>query len=179
MSSYQWPITKPTFFDLAVYCIPLRFGNSAWDFWGAKSWSRDFFGFCWKKKNVFPLYCFHISRFHSVTSNSKPFSPAATLDPRPQHWTHDRDIGPATAPLDRDRDIGPLTATLEKFQTQKSLLRIRLWAITFLPIKRARCLPQINAIKFLGNLAEKFFERQTKATLEVKTRLFVSTFEGG
>ena len=48
-----------------------------------------------------------------------------------------------------------------KFQTQKSLLGIRLWAITFQPIKRGRCLPQINAIKFLGNLAEKIFERQT------------------
>ena len=66
-----------------------------------------------------------------------------------------------------------------KFQTQKSLLGIRLWAITFLPIKRARCLPQINAIKFLGNPAGKMFERQTKATLEVKTRHFVTTFEGG
>ena len=60
-----------------------------------------------------------------------------------------------------------------KFQTQKSLLGIRLWAITYLPIERARCLPQINAIKFLGNPAGKMFERQTKATLEVKTRHFV------
>ena len=68
---------------------------------------------------------------------------------------------------------------ISKFQTQKSLLGIRLWAITFLPIKRARCLPQITAIKFLGNLAEKIFERQTKATLEVKARHFVTTFEGG
>ena len=34
-------------------------------------------------------------------------------------------------------------------------------------------------MKFLGNLAEKIFERQTKATLEVKTRHFVTTFEGG
>ena len=65
-----------------------------------------------------------------------------------------------------------------KFQTQKSLLGIRLWAITYLPIERARCLPQINAIKFLGNPAGKIFERQTKATLEVKTRHFVTTFEG-
>ena len=56
---------------------------------------------------------------------------------------------------------------------------MRLCAITFLPIKRARCLPQINAIKFLGNHAEKIFERQTKATLEVETRHFVRTFEGG
>ena len=31
-----------------------------------------------------------------------------------------------------------------KFQTQKSLLGMRLWAITFLPVKRARCLPQIH-----------------------------------
>ena len=45
-------------------------------------------------------------------------------------------------------------------------------------MERARCLPQINAIKFLGNLAGKMFERQTKATLEVKTRHFVTTFEG-
>ena len=65
-----------------------------------------------------------------------------------------------------------------KFQTQKSLLGIRLWAITYLPMERARCLPQINAIKFLGNPAGKMFERQTKATLEVKTRHFVTTFEG-
>ena len=47
----QCPVTNDQlpnqpFFDLAVYCIPLRFGNSAWDFWGAKSRSRDFFGFC-------------------------------------------------------------------------------------------------------------------------------------
>ena len=46
-------------------------------------------------------------------------------------------------------------------------------------MERARCVPQINAIKFLGNPAEKLFERQTKATLEVKTRHFVRTFEGG
>ena len=65
-----------------------------------------------------------------------------------------------------------------KFQTQKSLLGIRLWAITYLPIERARCLPQINAIKFLGNPAGKVFERQTKATLGIKTRHFVTTFEG-
>ena len=39
-------------------------------------------------------------------------------------------------------------------------------------MERARCLPQINAIKFLGNPAGKMFERQTKATLEVKTRRF-------
>ena len=45
-------------------------------------------------------------------------------------------------------------------------------------MERARCLPQINAIKFLGNLAEKMFERQTKATLEVKTRHFETTLEG-
>ena len=64
-----------------------------------------------------------------------------------------------------------------KFQTQKSLLGIRLWAITYLPMERARCLLQINAIKFLGNPAGKMFERQTKATLEVKTRHFVTTFE--
>ena len=29
------------------------------------------------------------------------------------------------------------------------------------------------------NFAEKICERQTKATLEVKTRHFVATFEGG
>ena len=49
------------------------------------------------KKEFFPLYCVHISRFHSaVTSNPKSFSPAATLDPRPRLWTRDRDFGPAT-----------------------------------------------------------------------------------
>ena len=52
------------------------------------------------KTIFFPLYFFHITRFHSVTSNSKSFSPAATLDPRPRLWTRDRDIGPATASLD-------------------------------------------------------------------------------
>ena len=53
------------------------------------------------KKEFFPLYCVHISRFHSaVTSNHKSFSPAATLDPRPRLWTRDSDIGPATATLD-------------------------------------------------------------------------------
>ena len=65
-----------------------------------------------------------------------------------------------------------------KFQTQKSLLGIQLWAITCLPMERGRCLPQINAIKFLGNAEGKIFERQTKVTLEVKTRHFVTTFEG-
>ena len=64
------------------------------------------------------------------------------------------------------------THKIGKFQTHKSLLGIRLWAITYLPTERARCLPQINAIKFLGNPAGKIFERQTKATLEVKTRHF-------
>ena len=52
-----------------------------------------------------------------------------------------------------------------KFQTQKSLPGIRFWAITFIPIKRGSCLPQVTAIKFLGDLAEKIFQRQTKATL--------------
>ena len=69
------------------------------------------------KKDFSPLYCVHISRFHSaVTSNPKSFSPAATLDPRPRLWTPDRDIGPATATLDpeprlwtRDRDFGLAT----------------------------------------------------------------------
>ena len=52
------------------------------------------------KNDFFPLYFFHITRFHSVTSNPKSFSPAATLDPRPRHWTRDRDFGPATATVD-------------------------------------------------------------------------------
>ena len=46
-------------------------------------------------------------------------------------------------------------------------------------MQRATYLPQINAIKFLGNVAEKLFEHQIKATLEVKTRHVVTTFEGG
>ena len=46
------------------------------------------------KTFFFPLYFFHTTRFHSVTSNSKSFSPAATLDPRPRLWT--RDPRPAT-----------------------------------------------------------------------------------
>ena len=37
----------------------------------------------------------------------------------------------------------------------------------------------MNQIKFLGNPEGKIFERQTKATLEVKTRHFVMPFEGG
>ena len=65
-----------------------------------------------------------------------------------------------------------------KFQTQKALLGIQLSAITYLLIERAKCLPQINAIKFLGSPAGKICERQTKATLEVKTRYFVTTNEG-
>ena len=65
-----------------------------------------------------------------------------------------------------------------KFGTQKSLLGIRLWATTYPPMERARCLPQTNEIKFLGNPAGKMFERQTKATLKVKTRHFVTTFDG-
>ena len=48
------------------------------------------------KNDFFPLYFFHITRFHSVTSNPKSFSPAATLDPRPRLWTRDPDFGPAT-----------------------------------------------------------------------------------
>ena len=39
-----------------------------------------------------------------------------------------------------------------KFQTQKSLLGIRLWAITYLPIKRARCLPLIFYRTLSGGL---------------------------
>ena len=50
-----------------------------------------------------------------------------------------------------------------KFQTKKSLLGIKLWAIIFLPIKWARCLPQTNAIKFLGNHAEKIFWTRNKS----------------
>ena len=64
------------------------------------------------KNDFCPLYFFHITRFHSVTSNSKSFSPAATLDPRPRHWTRDRVIGPATATLDprpATRDPRPTT----------------------------------------------------------------------
>ena len=49
---------------------------------------------------------------------------------------------------------------------------------SYLLMERARCLPQINAIKILGNPAGKMFERQTKATVEVKTRHFVTTLEG-
>ena len=50
-------------------------------------------------------------------------------------------------------------------------LGVRPWGITNLPIERARCLPQMNAIKLLGNPTGKSFERQAKAALEVKTRL--------
>ena len=45
-------------------------------------------------------------------------------------------------------------------------------------MERAGCLLQVNAIKFLGNPAGKMFERETKVTLEVKTRHFATTFEG-
>ena len=33
--------------------ILLWLGNSAWDFWGDKFWSMDFFGFCLKPKGFF------------------------------------------------------------------------------------------------------------------------------
>ena len=80
------------------------------------------------KKEFFPLYCVHISRFHSaVTSNPKSFFPAATLDPRPRLWTRDRDIGPTTATLDprprlwtRDRDFGPATISQTPFTWYKT-----------------------------------------------------------
>ena len=118
MSSYQWPITKPTFFDLAVYCIPLRFGNSAWDFWGAKSWSRDFFGFCWKKKKCFPFILFSYQSFSLSYLELQTIFPCsdigpatATLDPRPRHWTRDRAIGPRPRHWTPDRDIGKISDT--------------------------------------------------------------------
>ena len=77
------------------------------------------------KKDFFPLYCVHISRFHSaVTSNPKSFSPAATLDPRPRLWTRDCDFGPSTATLDpRPRPLDPRPATISQtpaFCTQPS-----------------------------------------------------------
>ena len=49
---------------------------------------------------------------------------------------------------------------IDKIRTQKSLLGIRLWGITFLHIERAWCLSQINAIKLLGNPTGKIFQRQ-------------------
>ena len=45
--------------------------------------------------------------------------------------------------------------------------------------KKSKVSSSNNATKFLGNLAEKIFERQTKATLEVKTRHSVTTVKGG
>ena len=52
------------------------------------------------KKDFFPSYCFHISRFQIIFP-CRDIGPAtATLDPRPRLWTRDRDIGPATATLD-------------------------------------------------------------------------------
>ena len=76
------------------------------------------------KNDFFPSYFFHITRFHLVTSNPKSFSPAATLDPRPRHWTRDRDIGPATATLDPrprlwTRDPRPATIS----QTPTSMVK--------------------------------------------------------
>ena len=60
---------------------------------------------------------FHTTRFHSVTSNSKSFSPAATLDPRPRLWTRDRDFGPTT------RDPRLLVKLGDGFS--RALLRVR------------------------------------------------------
>ena len=65
---------------------------------------------------------------------------------------------------------------IDKIRTQKSLLGIRLWGITFLQIERARCLPQINAIKFLGNPTGKIFQRQMKVALEVKFTPLLSRY---
>ena len=37
----------------------ILFGNSAWDFWGAKLWwSRNFWGFCWKPGGFFGFFYF-------------------------------------------------------------------------------------------------------------------------
>ena len=62
------------------------------------------------KKDFFPSYCFHISRFQIIFplprhwTRDRDIGPAtATLHPRPRHWTRDRDFGLAT------RDIGPAT----------------------------------------------------------------------
>ena len=54
------------------------------------------------KKDFFPSYCFHISRFQIIfpCRDIGPAIATATLDPRPRHWTRYRDFGPATATLE-------------------------------------------------------------------------------
>ena len=98
---------------------------------------------------------FHTTRFHSVTSNSKSFSPAATLDPRPRLWTRDRDIGPATATLDprprhwtRDRDIGPATRDYSSNSFDRGWIR---------PIKTFGLVPLSLYIHQLHYEARRFF----------------------
>ena len=54
------------------------------------------------KKRVFPFILCSYQPF-SIIFPCRDIGPAtatATLDPRPRHWTRDRDIGPATATLD-------------------------------------------------------------------------------
>ena len=46
------------------------------------------------KKDFFPSYCFHISRFQIIFPCRYIGHATATLDPRPRHWT--RDPRPAT-----------------------------------------------------------------------------------
>ena len=80
------------------------------------------------KKDFFPSYCFHISRFQIIFP-CRDIGPAtATLDPRPRHWTRDRDIGPATATLDprpRHWTRDPRPATISQTQNYRCVFSIQ------------------------------------------------------
>ena len=54
---------------------------------------------------IFPYHSFSLSYLElQIIFPCRDIGPAtATLDPRPRHWTRDRDFGPAT------RDFGPAT----------------------------------------------------------------------
>ena len=65
-----------------------------------------------------------------------------------------------------------------KFQTQKSLLGIRLWAITYLPIERATCLPQTICNKIFGQSWREHFWTPNKSDPWGQNTHFVTTFDG-
>ena len=62
------------------------------------------------KKRVFSfILCSYQPFSLSCYLEPKSFSPAATLDPRPRHWTRDRTLDPRPRLWTRDRDFGPAT----------------------------------------------------------------------
>ena len=68
---YKWQGWSKGFFgvfktNVSIFCVmsfnaPWKFlwlGNSAWDFWGVKCWSRDFLRFCLKPYGFFRVLIF-------------------------------------------------------------------------------------------------------------------------